>query len=50
MISKPLIKLSQTLWDLSILGLSKGPWHPLHKLAMYDRKSYSYVVWVIAQK
>ncbi|MDH6100728.1 methyltransferase domain-containing protein [Anabaenopsis sp. FSS-46] len=27
-----------------------APWHPLHKLAMYDRKSYSYVVWVIAQK
>jgi SAM-dependent methyltransferase len=21
-----------------------APWHPLHKLAMYDRKSYSYVV------
>ena len=27
-----------------------APWHPLHKLAMYDRKSYSYVVWIIAQK
>jgi ubiquinone/menaquinone biosynthesis C-methylase UbiE len=37
------------------LGLIHKPvpnalWHPLHKLAMYDRKSYSYVVWVIAQK
>lgn len=37
------------------LGLVHKPiphasWHPLHKLAMYDRKSYSYVVWVIAQK
>ncbi|EFA71932.1 Methyltransferase type 11 Precursor [Raphidiopsis brookii D9] len=37
------------------LGLVHKPipdaaWHPLHKIATYDRKSYACVVWIIAQK
>jgi SAM-dependent methyltransferase len=45
----PLLPLLTGL-GLTHQAVPDAPWHPLHKLAMYDRKSYSYVVWVIAQK
>jgi hypothetical protein len=35
---------------LNWAGVPEAPWHPLHKLAMLNRKSYATMVWVIAQK
>lgn len=40
---------------IGALGLNRMPvpeasWHPLHKLAMHNRKSYAFMVWVISQK
>lgn len=40
---------------LSGLGLIRmpipeAPWHPLNKLARINRKSYAFVVWVVARK
>jgi SAM-dependent methyltransferase len=35
---------------LSWLPVPDASWHPFHQFAMYDRKSYPFVVWVVAQK
>lgn len=36
--------------DLNFEPVPDAKWHPLHKLAMYNRKSYASVVWIIARK
>lgn len=32
------------------MPVPESPWHPLNKLARIERKSYAYVVWIIARK
>lgn len=35
---------------LTWMKVPEARWHPLHKLAMLNRKSYASTVWIIAQK
>ena len=35
---------------LTNMGVPEAKWHPLNKLALLNRKSYAFVIWVVARK